>query len=581
MDDRAGETMTTSIAPAPAATAVLAAPPEPPEPPVNETPDPVGLDHRLRVFGDASRWATLVLGVAVGLVTAPLDLRFFVVTAALVLHACIQHADPTPLNPPGDRTRVRVVLELVLTVTAVAATGAADSPFVLTPMTAMTLIGYVYGAELLTGALVSLGMAALAGVAIQITSTQVGTAAELGLVFLLCGMLGAFGRSFLEVVEEQRAAVLGQAARMATANELLVALHALAQTLPESLDLGDVIASARLRLRTLLPYTALTILVRDDTGAGWRVELAEGVRMQPSIGLDQLPETLRHAAIGVHPVVIDDVLVTGEHPCAPLARSGLYAPLRARGSVVGVLAIEHDEPRAYGPREAELVANLSGLLGLAVDNAKWFGRLRVFGAEAERARIARDLHDRIAQSLAYVAFELERLHDVARTHDHTERAAELASLHDVVRGVVVELRETLYQLRAGITEEHDILEVATEFLLRFQERTGIVVQHHFRVQHRLPLALEQEVWRVLQEALTNVERHAHASLVWVSWVVGPDGARLEVRDDGCGFDPAAVTGEHYGLVGIRERVDAIRGRLTIDSAPGRGTTLRLDVEGHR
>jgi signal transduction histidine kinase len=568
--------MTTSIAPAPAAALAT-----PPGPPVTEAPDPVGLEHRLRVFGDASRWATLVLGIAVGLVTVPLDGRFFVVTAALVLHACIQHADPTPLSPPGDRTRVRVVLELVLTVTAVAATGAADSPFVLTPMTAMTLIGYVYGSELLAGALVSLGMATFAGIAMQITSSQVGTAAELGLVFLLCGMLGAFGRSFLEVVEEQRAAVLGQASQMATANELLVALHGLAQTLPESLDLGDVISSARLRLRTLLPYTALAILVRDDTGAGWRVELAEGVRLQPSIGLDQLPDALRRAAIGVHPVVVDDVLVTGEAPCAPLARSVLYAPLRARGSVVGVLAIEHDEPRAYGPREAELVANLSGLLGLAVDNAKWFGRLRVFGAEAERARIARDLHDRIAQSLAYVAFELERLHDVARTRNAPDRAAELASLHDVVRGIVVELRETLYQLRAGITEEHDILESASEFLQRFRERTGIVVQHQFRVQRRLPLTLEQEVWRVMQEALTNVERHAGASTVWVSWVVGPQDARLEIRDDGCGFDPAAVTGEHYGLVGIRERVDAIRGRLTIDSAPGRGTTLRLDVEGHR
>jgi signal transduction histidine kinase len=571
--------MTTSIAPAPAPATALAAPSGPP---ATTAPDPVGLEHRLRVFGDASRWATLVLGIAVGLVTVPLNARFFVVTGALVVHACIQHADPTDLVPPGDRARVRVLLELALTLTAVAATGAADSPFVLTPMTSMTLIGYVYGTELLQGGLVSLGVAAITGGTMQLISGQVGTAAELGLVFLLCGMLGAFGRSFLEVVEEQRVAVLGQATRMATANELLVSLHALAQTLPESLDLQDVVASARARLRTLLPYEALAILVRDDTGTAWRVELAEGLRMQPAMEIDQLPEPLRRAGVGIRPVLVDDALADGEPTCAPLARSALYAPLRARGSVVGLIAIESPEPHTYGAREAELLANLSGLLGLAVDNAKWFGRLRVFGAETERARIARDLHDRIAQSLAYVAFELERMHDTAAHRpDAAGEAADLASLHEVVRGVVVELRETLYQLRAGVTEDHDIVDLAREYLQRYEQRTGLVVEAHFDVQHRLPLALEQEVWRVMQEALTNVERHAGATRVWVSWRVGPTDAHLEVRDNGHGFDPATVTGDHFGLVGVRERVDAIRGRLTIDSAPGRGTTLRLDLEEHR
>jgi signal transduction histidine kinase len=293
------------------------------------------------------------------------------------------------------------------------------------------------------------------------------------------------------------------------------------------------------------------------------------------VPLDGLPDSLQRAAIATLPVVVPDLLAPGEEGCAPLTRTGLYASLRARGSVVGLLAVEHADAHAYTDLDAEIVGNLSGLLALAVDNAKWFGRLRMFGAEAERARIARDLHDRIGQSLAYVAFELERLRDddVAAAHEQ-----ELASLHEFVRSIVTELRETLYQLRASVTEDHDLAATATEYLARFQERTGIRVHWFHRVHHRLTLPLEQEVWRILQEALTNVERHAHAANVYVAWeVIGRHG-RLEVRDDGAGFDPASIDGDHYGLIGARERADAIRARLTVVSAPGKGTKLLLHVE---
>jgi signal transduction histidine kinase len=246
--------------------------------------------------------------------------------------------------------------------------------------------------------------------------------------------------------------------------------------------------------------------------------------------------------------------------------------LRTRGSVVGLIAVEHTNADAYTDRDADLIGNLSGVLALAVDNARWFGRLRMFGAESERARIARDLHDRIGQSLAYVAFELERLCGAG------EHQQELSSLHEVVRSIVTELRETLYQLRASVTEDHDLAEAAADYLERFEERTGVHVHWLHRVYHRLPLTLEQEIWRILQEALANVDRHARATNVYVSWEVIGRHARLEVRDDGQGFDPGSVTGDHYGLIGARERADAIRARLTVASVPGKGTKLLLHVE---
>ncbi|MDQ1519397.1 MAG: hypothetical protein QOI55_470, partial [Actinomycetota bacterium] len=412
------------------------------------------LDHRLRVFGDGSRWATLTLGLVVGLLAGPVNLAFVTVAVALLVYALLQRHQPIRLDPPEARAGTRLALELALVGLAVAATGAAHSPFVLTPMTTLALAGYLWGDRLIRGGAVAAGLATVGAVAMAVTSGDAGPAANLGLVFLLCGMLGAIGRSFLVEVEGQRAAALDQATQMATANELLVALHALAQTLPASLDLGEVITSTRNRLRSLVDFSALTILVRDDTGDAWRVELAEGVRLAPMLPLDGLPPTLQRAAASVAPIVIADLLVAGEEGCAPLTRSGLYASLRTRGSVVGLIAVEHTDADAYTDREADLIGNLSGVLALAIDNAKWFGRLRMFGAETERARIARDLHDRIGQSLAYVAFELERLCGAG------EHQQELSSLHEVVRSIVTELRETLYQLRASVTEDHDLAEAA-------------------------------------------------------------------------------------------------------------------------
>ena len=138
-----------------------------------------------------------------------------------------------------------------------------------------------------------------------------------------------------------------------------------------------------------------------------------------------------------------------------MRRSGLYTALRARGALVGLIALEDVVPDVYGREQRDLIESLSSLLALSIDNARWFGRLRTLGAEAERARIARELHDRVAQSLAYVAFELERMHAMPG-----EKVAEIAELRVVVRDIVRELRETIYQLRANVSEAEDIVMVA-------------------------------------------------------------------------------------------------------------------------
>ena len=99
-----------------------------------------------------------------------------------------------------------------------------------------------------------------------------------------------------------------------------------------------------------------------------------------------------------------------------------------------------------------------------------------------------------------------------------------------------------------------------------------------QVEQRIPYQVEQELWRIVQEALTNVERHAHASACAVEYRVSAGRAALVVEDDGRGFDPSRIPGDHYGLVGMHERADTLGARLVVESEPGQGTRVSVELE---
>jgi signal transduction histidine kinase len=533
------------------------------------------LETRLVVLAVASRGATVAAGVLFGLMKPPAGGHFAFACVALVTYATFESIQQLRASSL-QRVRVLTLFELVIAIAAIVTTGAFKSPFILTPITGLLLAGYVWGQRATVGTAVAGAIAAASAIAIQSAdAADQRAASQIAVIFLLCGALGAFTRNLVVEIEMQRAHAIDQATQMATANDLLVSLHTLAQTLPASFDLGEVVESIRQRVRALFPYTALVVLVPDDAGAGWRTELAEGVRLPARLGEADFPEPIRRAMASTGPVVVTDRIADpDQNGFASLCRSGLYTALRARGALVGAVAIEHEPAETYGAEEQDLLDSLSSVLALSLDNARWFGRLHTLGAEAERGRIARELHDRIAQSLAYVTFELERLQDVpGEKHD------EINNLHDVVRDIMQELRETIYQLRANVSEDNELTTVAAEFLARFQDRTGISTSWAPDASQRLPYRVEQELWRIVQEALANVDRHSGATQVIVRWDVDEhSGARLEISDNGKGFDPARVAGDHYGIVGMRERAEAVGARLQIVSRTGRGTSVVVEIE---
>ncbi len=289
-----------------------------------------------------------------------------------------------------------------------ASTGAWSSPFafsLLTPLVVAGLArGFVSALAFASAAILAVGLVDLLTEETELRST-VQWVVELLLVALVAG----YAKRILGERELEQSLALSRIGQLADANELLFSLHRVAQALPASLDLDEALDSTIARLRDLFDYDAAALLVLDETDGSWVCARRDGVRLAARLHTEDLPRPLQRALALRSLVYEPNLLASGGPGLAPRLTSGLYAVLPARGAIIGLLSVEHAQADHYSQRDQELLTGFVEPAALAVDNARWFGRLRTVGAEEERNRIARDLHDRIGQSLAYLAFELDRI----------------------------------------------------------------------------------------------------------------------------------------------------------------------------
>ncbi len=213
--------------------------------------------------------------------------------------------------------------------------------------------------------------------------------------------------------------------RLADANALLFQLHQVAQTLPASLDLDEVLDTTMAQLGDLFDVRrrGRSSSSTTPTTAGTSLR-REGDRPPPVITTEDLPPPLDLARRLAQPrqrAQPPRLRAARASPPAPLRGSTPCSPPGGRSS--GCVSIEHREAQHFTARDVELLAGFVEPAALAIDNARWFGRLRTVGADEERTRIARDLHDRIGQSLAYLAFELDRIVKTSRKGGDTTAIA--------------------------------------------------------------------------------------------------------------------------------------------------------------
>lgn len=470
-----------------------------------------------------------------------------------------------------------LAFELGVTAGLVAWSGSWSSPYAFSLITNVVIAGMGYG---FTGAL----LLASAAIVVVGTSDLVAegtdnrTAVQWIAELLLVAGVSGYARRILGERELEQSLAMSRIHQLADANALLFSLHRVAQALPASLDLDEALDSTIGRLSELFDYDAAAVLVHDDTDGTWVTARRDGVRLPGRLATDELPRPLQRALALRTSVYEPNLLASGGPGLAPSRTSGMYAVLPARGSIIGLLSIEHAAKDRYSERDLELLAGFVEPAALAVDNARWFGRLRTVGAEEERNRIARDLHDRIGQSLAYLAFELDRIVKSGQRNEDVRPS--LAELREDVRTVIREVRDTLYDLRTDVSDEQGFLTTLELFLRRVEDRAGFDARLRADERARLPLPQERELFRIAQEAIVNVERHASAHSITVTWQSDGTSAYLEVADDGTGF-PVGRAGrlDSYGLLGMRERAASIGASLDVESAPGQGTRVRCRLVG--
>lgn len=258
-------------------------------------------------------------------------------------------------------------------------------------------------------------------------------------------------------------------------------------------------------------------------------------------------------------------------------RAILFVPMLIAGQVAGIIGVRFKEKRAFRREEIELTRALAHQAMLAIQLTRLSRQSRQSAVIAERNRMARDIHDTLAQGFTGVIVQLEAAADANSKGLAKEAEEHLNQASDLARESLKEARRSVWALRPRALEEKNLGE-ALEGLIR-KMTAGTIVRAEFMLQgtpRKLPPKWDENLLRIGQEVLTNTLRHAHASHFAARLVFDPPGIRMELRDNGRGFDPASKH-DGFGLLGISERVEGMGGHLTLRSADGAGTAITVTL----
>ncbi|GIW06655.1 MAG: hypothetical protein KatS3mg060_1460 [Dehalococcoidia bacterium] len=260
-------------------------------------------------------------------------------------------------------------------------------------------------------------------------------------------------------------------------------------------------------------------------------------------------------------------------------RAELAVPIRIGDQVLGVLDIESRHVDAFDETDLSTAQTLADLIAVAIENARLYDQTRELAVTEERNRLAREIHDTIAQGLTALTMQLE-LADAALPAD-PERAREaIARALGLARLNLEEARRSVQNLRSRSLTRKSLADAIRSLLEQSSKENGYYYSFRHNVEGEIAPAIENGVYRIVQEAVNNINRHAQASEVNVAIELNGNGLRLLVEDDGVGFDPhdpVLIGDGHFGMIGMQERAHLLGGTLHVRSTPGDGTAIELHI----
>ncbi|MGH2538420.1 MAG: histidine kinase, partial [Candidatus Promineifilaceae bacterium] len=254
-------------------------------------------------------------------------------------------------------------------------------------------------------------------------------------------------------------------------------------------------------------------------------------------------------------------------------------PLYANQKKLGVMNVASPGWRQLSAEELRLLHIIGDMLSIAIERARLFDKSAQFGAVEERNRLAREIHDTLAQGMSALALQLETAEAMLETGAENQQVqGVLRQSLALARANLDEARRSVLDLRAAPLEGKTLAEALTDLAEEISSRDRLPIRLEVAGAERpLPARVEAGVYRMAQEALANVVRHAAARQAVLSLSVRPEQIEMQVADDGRGFEPAQDSAGRYGLIGLNERAKLLGGRLHLESAPGQGTRVHVVI----
>ncbi|THV39483.1 GAF domain-containing sensor histidine kinase [Glycomyces buryatensis] len=416
--------------------------------------------------------------------------------------------------------------------------------------------------------LVAIAAVGLVAQTARVSGYAQGTYVTTVAVALAFGMASAVGAWWLR--RSRRSDLSHSQLPYAEAAALLTQLRVVARQLPGStLDPGGI-ATEIVDTVTRIPGADRAAVLAASSGRRLVVlsqHAAERVDWETS---PQMNSLLADAWAGQKPQ-------TGQLPLSRSTQgpvSSLVIPLVAEGRTVGLVAIESDDPAAFGPESVTAAQEQTKGTALRLETALLFEDVRSMATTEERQRLAREIHDGIAQELAMLGYGIDNAMAIL-PGDAGEARGELEDLRSEVTRLVTELRFSLFELRSNVDRQGGLASAIADYARTVGASAGLRV--HLSLDEggaRLPASTEAELLRIAQEAITNARKHARAENLWVTCEVDPPYTRIEVTDDGQGLTGEASEGR-YGLAIMSERAERIRGSLEIRPHQPHGTTVAV------
>jgi signal transduction histidine kinase len=341
-------------------------------------------------------------------------------------------------------------------------------------------------------------------------------------------------------------------------------------------DLDQVLAQVVERARTLLKADGAALALWDETGDALMVKAFAGPN---GLGREALrSDTIRSGMIFDSTRALQACLLAPEEGwhCSVLGarvQAGAIAPLVFEDQSVGVLWVVSHQTGRFSQGDLDRLGHLSDQAVIAIQHTLMAGRLQSLAVIEERARIAREMHDGLAQILGYLSLEIQTLDALVRQGDTDATLGELRQARARIAAAQDDVRENILSLRTTLAGDAGLLSALEEYVEEFGVQTGINahVTSEIDVSRLSPLA-ETQLVRIVQEALANVRKHAAARQVQIRLVARDGCLGVTVTDDGVGFDHVP-NGKHFGLQTMRERAESVGGGLTVNSVPSQGTQV--------